>query len=95
MKDLNTTDLEILEALSDGKRNISANIAIDLDKNREYLNTRFSILLEHGLVRRVGQSERSGLYEITLEGQLVLKYREEFRDPHVDFPSFIAEQFPE
>lgn len=94
-KDLNTTDLEVLEALSDGKRNISANTPIDLDGDRVYLNTRFPILFDRGLVRRVGRSERSDLYEITREGQLVLGYSEEYRGPHVDFLSFIAEQFPE
>lgn len=57
LEDLDTTDLEVLEALSDGKRDIPANTPIDPNGDRLYLNTRFPILLDRGLVRRVGRSE--------------------------------------
>jgi len=66
------TDFQILEALSDGRRNVAANIAIELDKDRAYLNTRLPELEDYGLIKRIGPAENSGLYEITEVGQETL-----------------------
>jgi len=67
------TDFQILEALSDGRRNIAANIAIELDKDRAYVNTRLPELEDYGLIERIGPAQNSGLYEITDEGRETLE----------------------
>ncbi len=76
MKLVVPTDFEILDVLSDGKRNNAVNIAVELDKNRAYINTRLPILLDYGLVARVGPAENSGLYIITDKGKEVLEHRD-------------------
>lgn len=70
------TDFELLQALSDGRRNNAVNLAHDLDKNRSYINTRLPILTDYGLLERVGPAPNSGLYEITEKGQLALDLRD-------------------
>jgi hypothetical protein len=65
MKLAQPTDFEILEQLADGKRNVASNLTNHLDKDRAYLNTRFPILHDYGLVKRIGPASSSGLYEIT------------------------------
>ena len=72
MRLVDLTDFQILEALSDGRRNVAANIAIELDKDRAYLNTRLPELEDYGLIKRIGPAENSGLYEITEVGQETL-----------------------
>ncbi len=62
------TDVDILEALSDGKRNTAANLSYRIDKERAYINTRLPVLADYGLVERVGPAPNSGLYVITDEG---------------------------
>jgi len=76
MKSLNETDFDILEVLSDGKRNVATNIALEIKADRGYVNTRLSHLLDEDLVVRVGPKERSGLYEITNKGKLVEENKE-------------------
>ena len=83
------TDFDLLEALSDGKRNNAANLAIELGRNRSYINTRLPVLADYGLVDRIGPAERSGLYEITEKGLTVLEHRGEYGDDDVDFESLI------
>lgn len=83
------TDFAILEALSDGKRNNAANIAIEIDRNRSYINTRLPILADYGLVDRIGPAERSGLYEITERGQVALELRPEYNRDDVDFEGLV------
>jgi hypothetical protein len=89
MKLTQPTDFEILEALSDGKRDVAANLAIHLDKNRDYLNTRLPILYDYGLVEKIGPAEESGLYKITPVGERAVKHREQYGDPAVDFETLI------
>lgn len=72
-------DLDILEALSDGKRNMAANLAYSLDKDRAYLGNRLLRLNEQGLVDRVGPAPQSGLYEITDAGAVLAEHGEECR----------------
>lgn len=83
------TDFEILEALSDGKRNNAVNIAAMLDRNRSYINTRLPVLTDYGLVERVGPAPNSGLYVITERGQVAARNREAYEDDDVDFDAVI------
>lgn len=62
------TDYRILAYLAGGERNNAVNIAVALDLNRPYVNTRLRTLSAEGYLRRVGPAEQSGLYEITDEG---------------------------
>ena len=93
MKQLNRTDFLVLDALSDGERNVAANIAIEVDRNRGYLNSRFQVLWDYGLVERIGPAERSGLYQITPKGKFVLEHEEEYFDSDIDFSSLVEEEF--
>lgn len=86
------TDFQLLEELSDGKRNNAANLSIELGRNRSYINTRLPILADYGLVDRIGPAERSGLYEITGKGQIALEHRTEYDDPDVDFEALIESE---
>ena len=72
MKLVEPTDIELLEALADGKRNVAANLAIELDKDRAYVNTRLPQLEAYELLDRVGPAPKSGLYEITPKGKEVV-----------------------
>jgi len=83
------TDFDILDALSDGRRNNAVNIAHELDRNRSYINTRLPVLADYGLVERVGPAPNSGLYAITERGQAVLEHRETYDDPDVDFDELV------
>jgi len=93
MNRLNRTDFAILEVLASGKRNVAANVALEIDADRSYVNNRFSYILEEGLVERVGPKELSGLYEITPKGQAVVRHQDKYRSDRVDnFAAFIDEQ---
>jgi DNA-binding HxlR family transcriptional regulator len=85
------TDFEVLEALSDGKRNTAANLAYEIDRNRSYLNTRLPVLAEHGLLERVGPAPNSGLYEITERGRTAVKLRDRYGEVD-DFATLLDEQ---
>lgn len=91
MRLVDPTDFEILAALNNGKRNVASNLAVELDKDRAYLNSRLPVLADYGLVNRIGPAERSGLYEITAKGRAVLEYQEEYRANDVDFDELIDE----
>lgn len=79
------TDFDILEALSDGRRNNAVNLAHELDRNRAYINTRLPILADYELVERVGPAPNSGLYVITEKGRVVAENRTKYRSEDVDF----------
>ena len=89
MKLASPTDFDILEALSDGKRNTAANIAIEIDRDRAYINTRLPILADYGLIERIGPSPKSGLYEITDKGRAAVEHRQAYDNDDVDFESII------
>lgn len=89
------TDFEVLEALSDGKRNNAVNISHILDKNRAYINTRLPVLADYGLVERVGPAPNSGLYEITEKGQVVVEYRGVYEEDVEDFDEFVESKLEE
>jgi len=96
MDRINKTDFKILEALDDGERNIAANIALEIDANRGYINNRFSYLLSRDLVQRVGPKEQSGLYQITAKGKTVVNHKQKCLNDEVDdFESFIEERLSE
>ena len=89
MKLASPTDFDVLDALSDGRRNTAANIAIEIDRDRAYINTRLPLLADHGLIERIGPSPNSGLYEITPKGKAALKHRDVYRDETVDFEALV------
>lgn len=89
MRLVQPTDFDILDALSDGRRNTAANIAHLIDRNRGYINTRLPILADYGLVSRVGPAPNSGLYEITERGRVALENRDRYGDSDVDFPALL------
>ena len=92
MKLTQPTDFEILEMLDDHGRNVAANLAIHLDRDRAYLNTRLPYLLDYGLVEKIGPSDKSGLYEITDHGRTALECRNQYDDvdPH-EFRQLVTE----
>lgn len=89
------TDFDILEALSDGRRNTAVNLSYVLDKNRSYINTRLPILADYELVDRVGPAPNSGLYEITQKGRIVVELREKYRTEGVDFDALVEDTLDE
>lgn len=89
------TDFDILEALSDGRRNTAVNLSYVLDKNRSYINTRLPILADYELVERVGPAPNSGLYEITEKGRTVVELRDKYRTEGVDFDALVEERLVE
>ena len=89
MKLVQPTDFQILSKLVNGKRNVAANLALELGKDRAYLNTRLPKLEDYGLVKRIGPSSKSGLYEITQKGNSVVEHRDEYSSSDTDFESLI------
>lgn len=85
------TDFEILEALSDGRRNTAVNLAEILSKSRPYINTRLPLLADYGLIERVGPAANSGLYEITPRGVAAAELRDEYGEVD-DFEALIDER---
>ena len=89
------TDFEILQALSDGKRDNASNLSHTLDKNRSYINTRLPVLADYGLLERVGPAPNSGLYVITEMGKVVADLEAEYADDDVDFDALVEERLDE
>jgi len=85
---LTETDFLILSVLRDG-RNIPANIALDIDRARNYINQRMPYLLDYGLVEKIGPYEDSGLYELTDRGRVAYEHRAEYHDDDVDFEALL------
>lgn len=88
---LRPTDFMILDRLREG-RNVGANLAIELDRNRGYVNNQLSKLASLGLVRRVGPSENGGLYELTERGDLAVAYQDVYRDDAAAFEELLDEE---
>jgi hypothetical protein len=82
-------DFEILNALSNGRRNTAANLSEIIDRNRSYINTRLPVLADYGLLTRVGPAENSGLYEITEKGLVAAANREAYARDDVDFDELV------
>lgn len=81
------TDQMILEELQEG-RNLAANIAAEIDRNRNYINQRMGHLLDYDLVRKIGPIEGTGLYEITTRGCVTLKLIDQY-DEVDDFDALV------
>ena len=80
------TDFDILDAMSDGRRQTAPNLAEILDKESKYMNNRLAELAGGGFVRKAGVSENSGMYIITRKGRAALKHRDEYsHDSASDF----------
>lgn len=85
------TDFLVLEALEYYGRNVAPNLEQHTDKSRKNINTRLPVLADYGLVEKVGPSKRSGLYQITEKGQVVLELQEEYEKAD-DFDSLVEER---
>lgn len=72
------TDFDILEAMSNGKRQTAPNLAEILDRESKYMNNRLAELAGGGFVKKVGPAERSGMYTITDRGRIALEHRAEY-----------------
>ncbi|WP_331232735.1 hypothetical protein [Natronorarus salvus] len=92
---LRDVDFDILEELSDGRRNVGANIAGLTDWERSYVNQRLPHLADYRLVRRIGPSEKSGLYEITPRGLAVLELKDVHDHRSPEFEDVVDERADE
>ncbi|WP_276253202.1 ArsR family transcriptional regulator [Halomontanus rarus] len=94
MKLRQPTDFRILEALEKTGRNVATNLEAHTNKSRENINTRLPVLVDYGLVEKIGPAERSGLYEITADGKSALIHRDQYKDAD-DFESLIQGSDPD
>jgi len=69
MQLVDPTDYAILAFLATRGRNNAVNLAVGLDYDRSYVNTRLRALATAEYVERVGPARNSGLYEITDRGR--------------------------
>lgn len=66
------------------------NLATIIDKSRENINNRLPILADYGLVRKIGPSDRSGLYELTEKGERALSNADRY-DEIDDFEKLLED----
>lgn len=83
------TDFLILETLHSYGRNVAPNIAEVTGKSRKNVNNRLPVLDDYGLVEKIGPADRTGLYEITDKGRVVLRLRDKY-DTAADFDQLVA-----
>lgn len=69
------TDFQLLAALADGHRDTAANLAVRVEKDRNYVNTRLPALVDADLLQRIGPSKHSGLYQITPRGVVAVRHQ--------------------
>lgn len=91
MRLVDPTDFEILDALADERRNTAKNLAVQLDRDRSYINTRLPHLADHELIERIGPAENSGLYVITDRGLAALAERDAYAHD-ADFEAIVEER---
>lgn len=85
------TDLDILSAMADGKRQTSTNLASILDKDRRYVTNRLNFLREEGYLQDPGPADDSRMKEITRKGQVAVFRKDKFvRDQYSTF-EFLCE----
>lgn len=90
------TDFEMLEAMSDGKRQTATNLAAIIDRDSRYMNNRLAVLAGSGLVEKVGPSDTSGMYRITPKGRAALDLRNEYvHDTANEFSELVEEKAEE
>lgn len=88
---LNRTDFAILNYLASHPKtdaNVAANIAIGIDRDRGYINTRLPHLADEGLVEKIGPADSSGLYLITDRGRRAVTLRDRY-DEVDDFEALL------
>lgn len=85
------TDFLVLDALSDGQRNVAPNIAETIDQERSYINARLKVLNDTNLIQRVGPNGSSGLYRITPLGIAALHKRDAYNHSPERFEDSIHE----
>ena len=78
MRLVQPTDFNILSQLTDGHRDNAINLAVHLEQNRAYINTRLPVLADYGLLDRVGPAPKSGLYMITDRGRAAVACRDQY-----------------
>lgn len=93
MRLVTPTDFEVLEALSDGKRNVAANISQELNKDRGYVNSRMVMLKDYRLVDKIGPAANSGLYSITNKGLFVVHNQELYQQDQEEFAAIVSDRF--
>ena len=84
---LKPTDFLILNALREG-RNTPSNLAAQIDRSKVYVNERIGQLLDYGLVEKIGPLENSGLYELTVKGEIVADHEKQYGDDDVSDDEF-------
>lgn len=84
------TDFLILESLEESGRNVATNLSYHTGKSRKNINARLPVLDDYGLVRKIGPSDRSGLYEITDLGRKAIQYRDLYGEVD-DFEALLTE----
>jgi DNA-binding MarR family transcriptional regulator len=89
------TDFEILAFLDEQGRNNAINIAVGLERDRSYVNTRLRALAEKELIQRVGPAENSGLYELTDTGRAALELRDRYHGDDTPFEELIDHEIRE
>lgn len=78
MKLVNPTDFDLLEAFDQYGRNVAANLAIRLNRDRAYINTRMPHLEDYRLIESIGPATNAGLYELTDRGKAVLEHQDQY-----------------
>lgn len=90
------TDFEILEAMSDGKRQTATNLGVIVDRSSRYMNNRLAELAGDGLVAKVGPADNSHMYVITEKGRLALEHQDEYSHDEADeFGQLLADLLDE
>ena len=85
------TDFLILGSLSDGRRNTAVNIAEKIDKDRAYVNTRLPLLVDYGLIKKIGPVKSSGLYQITTRGVAASQNQSLYSQDREEFETVVDE----
>ena len=85
------TDFQILAALSDGERDVATNIAQQIGKNRDYINTRLPHLADYGLIKKIGPNDQSGLYQITPLGVAAAEHQSVYSQNRDKFTNKVQE----
>lgn len=82
------TDIEIINLLSNGKRQTPANVAAHLDHDPRYMSERLRKLKLREYIRDSPPAERSGMYELTNLGKIAAFHIDKYvRDYHNIFHS--------
>lgn len=84
MKIVVPTSFQVLRVLDSRARQTAPNLAELLDRETSYMSNQLADLASQGLVRKVGPSDNSSMYEITSRGRMVLEYAQEYTHDRSD-----------